>query len=391
VKIVYVLPAISVGGAERMTIALANSFAKKGHEVTLVSGGPSPWEAGRVAAVDPGVTVEYVQKASRSAIARYLGVALWTWRHRRRLLACDVIHCHLTYGAWFGAALTAYRRFARRGRPVIVETYHAVGMKIPALRQWLHARLLEHRDAVVLMAEDPYWRRFTTARPRLFSRTILNGASAPDLTLITDTRRREYLARFGIQEGAHVVGTLSMLRADRQPAIFLPMIRRLVETFGADVHWLYAGDGPERPALERAIREAGLARQVHITGVVEDVAEPLAVIDVFVTLTVGGVGGVAAMEAALAGLPVISVELVAGRQPADADWIPSYSDVNAAAARAIGLLLDVPSRSRLAERQHTYAVQHHSVDVMVEAYDRLYAETLRRADGPQHDLATANP
>src|SRR5258705_3788761 len=112
-----------------------------------------------------------------------------------------------------------------------------------------------------------------------------------------------------------------MLRTDPQPWIFLPIIRSLVGELGDQFHWIFVGDGPERANLEGKVRDAGLSNQVHFAGSVADVRYPLSIMDVFLTLTVGGVPGIAAMEAALAGVPVVGVQLVSHYQPGAQEWL----------------------------------------------------------------------
>jgi glycosyltransferase involved in cell wall biosynthesis len=382
-RIAYVIPSLNPGGAERVTAELASIFARTGHEITIFVGWRSDADSAMRDRIDPRVHVEYISSVKGSRIGTYLGGIVWTWRNRPRLYSFDVLHCHLTYGSVVATALAFFRRLGRSPRPVIVETYHAVGMRIPALQRWAHSLMATTRDVLVLMASDPFWVRFTTRHPRLLVRTILNGASLPCVGEMDQQARRRYRRQLGIPDATpFVLGSIGMLRADRQPWIFLPIIQSLVRELGDQVHWIYVGDGPERARLEGRVRDAGLARQVHFAGSVADVRYPLSVMDVFVTLTVGEVCGIAAMEAALAGVAVIGVQLVADHRPGSREWIWSSERPEEVSAMASGLLRNPRERASLGERQRQHANQHHTVGAMAQSYRDVYEQALGAHSAP---------
>jgi glycosyltransferase involved in cell wall biosynthesis len=131
-----------------------------------------------------------------------------------------------------------------------------------------------------------------------------------------------------------------------------------------------------RPKVEQLVRQLGLEDRVHFTGEALDPSLPMALIDLYLTINVGPITGIAALEAAAAGLPVIAIQLIDGYEAGPDDWIWSSGDLSAVAARAIELLGDEPGRRALARRQKAHVEAHHSVEVMARAYDRLYERAL---------------
>jgi len=372
-RIACIMSALHAGGAERVTVELASVFAKSGHDVTLLVGWPSLGEAPPRRSLDPRVRVEYMLPAWSSTMGRYLRGTWWTWKNRRRLCSYDVVHCHLTYGAWVTTILYFCRRMSGLRRPVIIETYHAVGMRISPVLRWLHAQMATHRDVLVLMASDPYWSRFTERHPQLSVRTVLNGTSTPDVLQMDDEAKAVYRRQLGIPADCQfVIGSVGFLRSDRQPEVFIPIISRLVHEFGAKVHWIFAGDGPEQAKLETLVREAGVQQNVHFAGYIADVKYPLSLIDLYFTLSVGRVTGVAALEATLVGLPVIGVQLLHDYKPSGDEWIWASHEPAAIAEKAVSLLKDPVERHALGQRQQQYARLHHSVDSMGESYQEIY-------------------
>ena len=372
-KIAHIIRSLEVGGAEHVTVELANLFAGQGEDVTIFAAWPTSNGSSLRDRLGPSVHVEYVGCRKRSLIGTYATALSWAWRNRRRLLSYDVLHCHLTYGAFLGTILH-FCYAGRRERPRIVETYHSVGAPMSSFVRWAHSYMATRRDVFVLMASDSYWNRFTAKHKNLLVKMILNGARTPDVQGVDATTRCRYRAELRVpQQARFVVGSVGMLRRDRHPWAFIPVIQELVREFGSELHWIFAGDGPERENLERLVRNAGLAANVHFTGLVNDIRYPLSLFDLHFTITVRDFGGVGAIEAALAGVPAVGLQAAADHQSAD-DWIWSSVDCTALAAMAIRLLRNPAERKAIAERQQQYARTHHSVERMGEAYRRVYVE-----------------
>jgi hypothetical protein len=87
---------------------------------------------------------------------------------------------------------------------------------------------------------------------------------------------------------------------------------------------------------------------------------------------VGAVGGVAAVECALAGVPTVGFQLSADYDPQPDDWIWSSQSVAAISEKAIQLLRHPDERLALASRQALYARTHHAVEGMVRSYRDAY-------------------
>ena len=372
-KIAHVIRALEVGGAERVTAELASAFAESGDDVTIFAGWPAALESPAHRRLDPAVHVEYIDDRERSRVVTYLRGACWVWTNRVRLEAFDVLHCHLTYGAVIGTFVKLVRGLRQSGRPRLVETYHSVGAPIPRWTRWLHSLMAAQSDVLVLMAVDSYWIRFAQTHPAVPVKTVLNGTPTPNLGSLDHVAPARYRRELGIPpEAAFVVGSIGMLRPDRQPRVFVPVIAAMVRELGDEVHWIFAGDGPERPELERLVAAAGISKNVHFAGVVSDVRYPLSVMALHFTITVGVVGGMAAIESALAGVPVIGFQLSVDYQTEGGDWIWSSSDSTTLADTAVRLLRDREERLALARLQQKYAMAHHSVEQMTSAYREIY-------------------
>jgi glycosyltransferase involved in cell wall biosynthesis len=130
--------------------------------------------------------------------------------------------------------------------------------------------------------------------------------------------------------------------------------------------------------LGAAAEAAGLGDRVHFPGLVLNAAEPFGAIDLYWTINVRELTGIAGLEAAMFGLPVIAIQLDPTYPPAPDDWIPSCHEPSWLAESTSRLLGDRRARSALARAQQRYARANYSVEAMARAYVRLYEKALNR-------------
>jgi glycosyltransferase involved in cell wall biosynthesis len=358
---------------------MASQAALAGHEVTIIAAWPVDSALLRDS-LHPDVRVLYVSDAIDSKLGVYLSMLPWLWRHHSWLAEQDILHCHLTYGAAFGTVARFFRAAFGSQRPAVVETYHAVGMPIPKLHRWVHARMAARFDALALMVEDDYWSAFIRRRPYLPSAIIPNGISFQRLVNVDSAARLAYRREIGIpDECRYVVGTVGRLRPDRKPSLFIPIFAEIAKAFGPKVHFVIAGYGSEHDRMQSLIVEHGLEKQVHLTGLVLEMRFPLSIMDLYLTLNVGAVTGIAALEAAYLYLPVVAIQMRSGYIAQPEDWIWSSTNLSEVATKAIGLLRVPADRQVLAERQAARVRSHHTVDSMVRSYDALYRAAVERS------------
>lgn len=374
-KIAHVIPALTKGGAERVVVDLANQAIADGHSTTIIVAVAADYKL-LPAPLDSRVALRTICPAGTSVRSCYARLPLWLWSNRAWLMSLDVVHCHLTFGSVFGSLLQTLRRRLGARFPRVIETYHAVGVAIPKAKRLLHARLLARRDALAFMAEDPFWTAFRARRPDQLLVTIPNGvASGPNsrecARLIATGR--------GDSQRAPVVGSIGRLVAERRPDLLLEAFAAILGDLETPPHLLLGGEGPQRQAIARRARELGISDRVHLPGLVLDPAALFTEMDLYLTVNVGPVTGIAAIEAALAGLPVIAVQMNGEYVASADDWIWSSPDPQSVARRARELLADSDARAALAERQCRYAREKHSVVRMARAYSRLYVAAIEAA------------
>lgn len=376
-KIVHILPPLTKGGAERVVVNLANEAAAAGDEVTIVAAYPVDPEL-LLYAVDRGVEVRYAAAGPTSRLGPYLALLPWVVRNRHWLLQQDVVHCHLTFGAVAGTAIQMLRDLRGGGRPKVVETFHAVGMPLAMSKRLLSTVLARGRDGFVLMASDEHWARFRSKHPRLPMEVIPNGIAAlPPAP--TDAERLAYRRAAGIPDGCRqVVGTVGRLVPERMPEAFLPIFAAIAREAAPDVHFLMAGDGALVESTGALAERQGLAGRLHLPGLVRRPELAFANIDVYLSINVGPITGIAALEAAAFGLPVISIQSLPEHEPGPDDWIWSSTDPEAVAAESLRLLRSAAERAELSARQKAQVAARYTAEAMAAAYRRFYERLLAR-------------
>lgn len=371
-KITHLNPALTKGGAEKVLVDLANLAVSQGHDVSIVSARAVD-TALLQDQVDPRVKLHFVTERQTGKGASYAAMLPWLARNWSWLREQDVVHCHLTYGALLGSAIRLRRSIAGSTKPRIVETFHGVGMPIrPWQRSLAALQAAACRDGYALMAEDDYWRDFADGHPFLPLAIIPNGIADPPKS--SKAERLAYRREAGIPDGAPVIGTVGRLRAERNPFATLAAFAEAARLLGPEVHFLIAGDGPMTEEVRAEGNRLGLGDRLHLPGLAVQPWVAAAVIDVYVSMNVGPITGIAGLEAAAAGVPVIAVQATADYGAGNSDWIWSDPDPLKVGAEAARLMEAPAERNALGKRQAEHVRGHHSAQAMLADYLKLYAQ-----------------
>ena len=371
-RIVHVIPALTKGGAEKVLVDLANEAHRRGHEVSIIAGQPADPRLIRDR-LDPAIDLQVVSPREGQKLTAYGALPLGLWRRRAWFDGVDVVHCHLTYAAVLGTLLKVQRHLRGQRRPAIVETFHGVGMPIRPRQRWLAAALASGRDGFAVMAEDPFWSDFLRRHPALLSAVIPNGLAidaVPSSEEVGAWRRNT-----GIPMGAQIVGTIGRIRAERNPfatlAAFAVVARHMPE-----VHFIMGGDGPMIEAVRAKATELGLGQRLHLPGLVVDPQVAIGNMDLYLSMNVGSITGIAGLEAAAMEVPLISLQAREDYRTGHCDWIWSDPDPAVVGNELTRLLQSPAELEAIGQRQRAHVAAQYSVAAMQDAYERLYAAAI---------------
>lgn len=184
--------------------------------------------------------------------------------------------------------------------------------------------------------------------------------------------RQALRVRLGLGAEASVIGCVARLHGLKN----LPAAVRLLPC-DARRHLVLVGQGPEREALLALAREFGCEQRLHLLGEQppEAIGDILAGLDLFVFPSLAETFGLAVVEAAAAGVPVLAHDLPVLREVLQVGGEPcarfaDARDEAAFGAAAMALLGDAAASARLSAAGRGLE-RRYSADAMAGAYQRL--------------------
>ena len=292
-RVLYLVPDLGVGGAERHVTTLMPALDPDRFEPSVICVGEEGALFG--ALVEAGVPAIALHRSKREAPLALLDLA----REFRRS-APDVVITR-------GYNAEGLGRLAARlaGVPTSIVWVHNDGDTAPRgrLRSLLDKLLdrattayfgVAHAQMAYLVGELGY--------PAEKINIIHNGMNP---SLFDPTDDRGPVRVFGISDDEPVVGIIAAMRPEKDHALFLEAAAHLLAELPA-AKFLVIGDGTRRPALEQRARDLGIADRVVFTGSRSDVADLLRALDVFVLCSYSvECFPMALLEAMAAGRPAV--------------------------------------------------------------------------------------
>ncbi len=348
-NILHLISGLGVGGAERVVLDLARRTDPSRFGLWVVSIGTRVEMLPAFEEATITTMVLHASKNPASLLRALLAVRKLILRHQ-----IDLIHAHMFHALVFAGLL---RRFCPGVK--VVFSPHSFnmesGLRVRLLKWMQHAR-----DVDVLFTSE----MSGAFRHRHF-RVIPNGIDAEAYQLpIPKFEKFTFLA----------VGRLSV---EKNFGALIPVVRQLKDSHSFQL--LIAGDGPERPALEKAIHENGLQGQVQLLGMRSDIPILCNKAHAFLMPSLWEGLPIALLEAGAAALPVVATEV--GAIPSLVTKATGYPVAVVHFAKAMAQVLsdyEEAERKGLALQQLITA--KYDLSVVVNQYEDLYQE-LVRGDG----------
>jgi glycosyltransferase involved in cell wall biosynthesis len=369
----FLITALSVGGAERTLVDLANNLDRDSYDVTVWT----MFDRNPLATdLDPAIPVRTLGSAGRTRSERgdfverpapldYLGIPVRFARAVRRERP-DVIQSFLFYDNTLArlvgtlspstTVVTGVRGMQHIGSPVV--------RTVDRLTMGLSDRIVSNSAAGAAHV------RRRGADPDRVA-VVHNGR---DLRGYADAEPASLREAFDVPTDAPLVGTVGRL-VERKGGYDLlaawPRVRQAVP----DAHLVFVGDGVERDGLTDRARDLGIADSVHFAGTRDDVPAVLAALDCFVFPShYEGLPG-ALLEAMAAGRPIVATDIEGSDELlVDGECgllVPPHAPSGLADA-LVRVLTDRPLADRLGTAARERAFDRFSLPSMVDAFERFY-------------------
>ncbi len=299
------------GGATTFVFRFARWLQRRGENIVVLVGEEGSWLTDRCE--EAGIPYERIPHLRRNVHPVHNLLAIRSFTNVLRRLNPHALHLNSSMAGTLGSI--AGRRV---GVPNIVyciagwATLDATNILQRALYLWPERLTAHMKDTIVcLYPGDVTFAQTNRIRPARDLKVIPNGI---DLRATRATFLSPQAARLalGLPLDRPMIGTI----ANFYPAKDLP---RAIEAFAYTAkdpltpHFCLIGDGPERPAIEAAIRRLHLETRVHLVGARETATQYLSAFDVFTLPSKKEGMPFALLEAAAAGLPIIATDVGANR------------------------------------------------------------------------------
>jgi glycosyltransferase involved in cell wall biosynthesis len=374
VPVLFLLPALPVGGAERQIAALVRGLdPARFRPLVATQHGRGPVAEDLEAAGHPVRVLSDARRFDPSFLARVA-----------TLVRSEGVRLVLAHG--FSTGVAARVGGLLGGAPVRILAEHSTGERdMSPARHRVNRLLAPLTDTWVALAEGqlPYLVE-EKGIPRDRIRIIPNGIDpapfGPDPSGRPGARER-IRAELGLPADAPVAGILAVLRPEKDHRTFLLAARFVLDEL-PEAHFLVVGDGPLRGDLEHELTALDLVGRVVFAGRRADIPDVLTAFDVSVlSSTDVETFPLAFLEAMATGLPLVGTR-VGGLPDLVHDGrngrLVRPRDPRGLADAMRGLLADADLRRRLGAESRRLVEERFHVDRMIRAYEDLFAERLTR-------------
>ena len=206
-------------------------------------------------------------------------------------------------------------------------------------------------------------------------RIILNGV---DPTLFGTAIAPDVKSEFGWEEGDPVVGIVAELSPVKDHITFLHAARLVVDQIPL-ARFLVIGDGVCRSELEALSAELDITANVRFTGVRRDVARLFGAMDVFTLSSLSECFSIALLEAMACGKPAVCTAVGGTAEIIDAGktgYLVPPKAPRQLATRLIELLSDPHTAHRMGRAGRSRVLTEFSLDRSVEAAQRAFEDVL---------------
>jgi len=365
-RVVHVVVAGDVGGAERLLVDLASRPALSGaeHSVALMTPNPEL----RAFFTRAGLRIHDRGPVRENPIAylwRSLGPVDATWlSDLLRREQADVAHLHTFQSHVVGT------RAAQRAGVKILRTEHHIQYFIDPSTSPFTRWSLARADAVVAISD--YVRDFvaeTAPYAAAKMRVVRNGVDADYFAYRAPSRDDG--------RGAFTFAVVCRLEPWKQVDLVIEALAHV-----PDAALAIAGDGSERAHLEALAHARGVADRVRFLGYLRDPRDAVAGADVAVSSSKDEPLGLSVLEAQAIGRPVIA--FAGGGIPevvrdGETGWLVRERSATALAARMREAASDAARARRMGEAARRHIDASCRIEAMCAGYGDAYASLLPKS------------
>lgn len=381
-KIFHVITKLELGGAQKVTLMTLERLPRDRYELGLITGPEGilvNW-ANQI----PDLTRFWIPNFVREVRPIQDSITLlklWNLFRRERP---HIVHTHSSKAGILG-------RLAARlaGVPVIFHTYHGFGFNdfqprlIKTFYIWLERTIGKVTNQAVIVS-------YANAKRAEASGIVANNnwilcRDAISLEqFMQPGPRRTKLSDWNIPEDRVVVGMVACFKPQKSPVDFVEVAARVLKVTDR-VHFIMAGDGELRPAVEARISELCISRYITLLGWQKDMPEVYRNLDVVVLTSLWEGLPCVFSEAMAAGLPIVATNVDGAREAiidGDTGFLHGPHDVDGMAKSVLKLVEDPALRLAMGRRGNS-RVTEFDISTSVAALESAYQKWLAHSPPSQ--------
>lgn len=363
IKIIYLLPTLDKGGAERMVVDLILNLDRSIFEPTLIlfkRGGE--WLAELTAENIPVIVLEKRKKIDPSNLFSLLRAI--------RKIQPHIVHTHL------GGDYYIYMIAKLAGAPIILSTEHNINSDESFWRNII--KRINNRTADEIAAVSDAVKNDIILRYRLAAQKISVIKNGVDTAKFLKAAKNQN-NKLGLEPGQKIIfGTMGRLSQQKGHSILIEAWK----TVKPGISCLIAGAGPLEKDLKEKIKEDGLNDRIKLIGPISDPAAFLNSLDAFVFPSLWEGLGLVLLEAGLVGLPIIASKIngITEIINEETGWPVLAGDAAALAAKINWLADNLNEVSVIAktEKLRKKIISDFSIKDVAIKYQALYHDLLER-------------
>jgi glycosyltransferase involved in cell wall biosynthesis len=351
IKIIHIITGLNFGGAERMLLDLAKFLDKERFEIkvaTVVGGGPLLSEFR-----EAGIDVKIFQKKSKLGFG-----AVWQIYKYLRKERPKIVHTHLFGGDTWGRLAAILAR-----APAVISTEHNTNLDEGWVKRKIKKFLSFFTERIVAVSGAV--QKYSEAVDCIKSKKIVVIPNGIDVRKFAEISEKCY----GSPPIIAVVGRLEKQKGHEYLFEALNLIKTIPWTL-----WV-VGDGSLKGGLEKLAKDLSLRERIIFLGARRNVAEILSQVDIFVLPSLWEGLGLAVLEAAAAGKPIVASRV--GGIPeiiydGEIGVLVEPKNVKSLADGLERVLLGEGEAKEMGQRAREMIIEKFSVEKMVDEYEKLY-------------------
>lgn len=375
-RIMFLIGSLKLGGAEKVVSVLARSFDKERCRVYIMA-----FETGSLEA-------ECCSSGAQVLINpfQWTRAPFWLYHFIReiRRLKIDVLHTHL-----FTADLLGRIGGRLAGIPVVVSTIHAPSTWKRSGRLKDRLRAFVDRVTANVLADALYSISKEVSEYQVryggIRQSKISLVSNPVVTSAFSSRQHGVgkRAELGLSDHHTVLTNVASLKKVKGQKYLIEALGMVVSKL-PDVRLLLIGDGPDMEMLRHYAEQLNLSERILFLGNRLDVAELLAVSDIFVMSSLSEGISVAILEAMASGLPIVATAVGGNRdiiKDGATGLLVKSEDATQLANAVERLCRDTAFARLLGEQARRFVVEHHDAGRIALQLEESYRSLYRQKRG----------